>query len=100
MAHPTTKLERRQKYERKYWRLRPHVFGWNMANRYVPIDWAKRDPLVSGEYPYFTYIAEASSSQRKQYLKTQVHRAVRRYKGSIPKGNWRNKIKDYWWNLL
>lgn len=40
------------------------------------------------------------AQSRKRFLKTLSHRKVRRYGKPIGgKGNWSNKIFDYWWSL-
>ena len=109
MSHPSTKLERRHAYQKKYTQLKNSgVCGWNEVNRWVPPKYTWREEMRMGirsqpgdyRHEYASYYVESHSSTRKQFLKNQSNRAIRRYDGEISNGRAAHKIFDYWWELL
>ena len=46
------------------------------------------------------HIKYPKNSNAQRFLKRKSNRAVRRYKGEIPNGNFYRKIEEYWWALF
>ena len=109
MSHPKTKLERRHAYHKKYKSLlNSGVCGWDEVGRWVPPKYTWREEMeigireLPGDYrkEYASYYVEDGRSTKKQFLKTQSNRAIRRYQGEVTNGRFAHKIFDYWYSLL
>ena len=71
------------------------TYGYNPAAGYTDWDW------VNGVFqPVGNHIQYPRSSNRQVYWKNQSNRKVRRYKGSIPKGNSYRKHFEYVYTIF
>lgn len=92
----TSSAYRRQMRQQKKERLMKIItYGCNPAVGYT--DWS----IVDGVYqPTGDHIKYPKNSNRQVYWKNQSNRKVRRYRGSIPKGNSYRKHFDYAYTIF
>lgn len=92
----TGSAHRREQRVKKRDRLMKIINGccYNPARGYVEWD------FVDGRYqPVGNHIKYPKNSNAQRFYKNQSNRKVRRYKGSLPKGNAYRKLYEYWWTL-
>lgn len=92
----TGRAYRRQQAKKKDKRLRSIIAsgGYKPMIGYIEYD------LVDGVWKEVgNHIKYPRNSNAQRFLKRQSNKRVRRYKGTISKGNSYRKLLDYWWEL-